>query len=445
MYCYFIFNLGNNKSECGTMLFFDVFMPSLDVYSDLSLVVPWYLDGHPSYALMMSLPPLLNFLFSTYKWWCTEKRSEKKWSWILLLLQFYQQWKALKVIRLLWKGDKRANDAKKEMLKEASSLEPFLEATPATIIMTMIWLLAFADAKRLNPTGLPECTDAEYLSPQFKNFCAVFGGFGGTYWFFTSYAISVITSALGITKFLQNGPFAILSNNGTLNGLLTWRFILAYYSVMLSLITKAIFAAVLMGLASGGHDGPSTHRYDRSTKIWIYALMFIMMNIFPHILMSIINIASSTGCSKKMMDIIFNYPALLILPAFTHFAVGPETLSCCGKWGDNYQRHRLVISTKCTIINMALTLLFYGLVMVISCFVVGDVSATPGMGACELFFGYVMPPILISSVALTLIFLSLEKQCCCSGSQRCFCSCCCGPQCYEFRKEYINTVTKNEV
>jgi hypothetical protein len=363
----------------------------------------------------------LNFFFSTYKWWCIEKKSQKKWSWILLLLQFYQQWKALKVIRLLWKGDKRANEKKKEMLKEVSSLEPFLESTPATIIMTMIWLLAIVDRSG-------------------GSHSAVFGGFGGVPVFFTTYAISVITSALGITKFLQNGPCAILSNNGTLSGMLTWKFILAYYSVMLSLVTKAIFAAVIMAFASG-----SNIYYDRFPLICIYVVTFLMLNIFPHILLSIICIASSTGCNKKMAEIIFNYPALLILPAFSYFVVGPETLPCCGQSRNNSERHHLVISKKCTIINMALTLLFYGIVMVIPCVGLGDVEFVPNMCVCRFFYGIVIPTFLLGSVTLTLLFLALDKQCCCASSQKCFCSCCCGPHCYEFRKDYINTRGNNEV
>jgi hypothetical protein len=139
------------------MLFFDVVLPTLDVYSDLSLVVPWYLDGHPKYALMMTIPPLLNLGFTSYKWWSSEKSSEKKWSWLLVILQFYSQFKALQVINLLWKKDPKAHEKKKEMLKEVSSLEPFLESTPSTLIMTMIWFLAAYGENGFGPemTGIP--------------------------------------------------------------------------------------------------------------------------------------------------------------------------------------------------------------------------------------------------------------------------------------------------
>ena len=308
--------------------------------------------------------------------------------------------------------------------------------------MTMIWLQAVTGHGYF-PT---ECTDIPtyYNKLDVKRYCAVFGGFGGVYWFLATYIISILTSALGITKFLHNGPFAILSDNGALNGLLTWRFVLAYASVMVSLITKALLAAVLMVFATGHRRGGNL--YDRSTMIMISNVSFLMINIFPNILMAIICIASTTGCSKKLADIIFNYPALLILPAFTHFKVGPKTLSFCGNSTNISQRHHLVVSKKCTIINMTLTLFFFGLVMVISHVVLGDaIFGKEASSSFEFFFGVIMPPIVFSSITLTLIFLALEKQFCCSGSQNYFFPCCCGPRCYNFRNEYINTATNNEL
>ena len=229
--------------------------------------------------------PLFNFVFTSYKWWKSEKRSEKKWTWILLVLQFYQQWRALKVINLLWKQDKRAHEKTQEMLKDVSSLEPFLEATPAFLIMTFIWFLA------LNPTGVGHtaidnyysgtlnCSDLRHLNSSENNFCAVFDGFGGPAWFFTTYTISIFTSSLGITKFLQTGPCAVLSNTGILGGILSWRFILAYICVMLSLISKAIFAAILAGFNS---------IVCASRLALIYSLVFFGLNILPHVIFSIV-------------------------------------------------------------------------------------------------------------------------------------------------------------
>ena len=135
-------------SECMQMMFFDVFIPTLDVYGDASLVIPWYYKGHHLYyAAFMTIPMILNYLFTTYKWWSLEKTSDKKWSWILVTLQLWQQWRAIKIIYLLFKRNPRAHEKKKQMLKELSSIEPFLESMPAILIMSCIWIHAMMTAK----------------------------------------------------------------------------------------------------------------------------------------------------------------------------------------------------------------------------------------------------------------------------------------------------------
>ena len=65
----------------------DVTLPSMDVYADFSLVAGWYLSGHFKYAISMTVPILLQFLSTIYKWVRLEKRKHKIWSWPILMLQ----------------------------------------------------------------------------------------------------------------------------------------------------------------------------------------------------------------------------------------------------------------------------------------------------------------------------------------------------------------------
>ena len=76
--------------------------------------------------------------------------------------------------------------------------------------------------------------------------CAIYGGFGGKVWFFITFSTSIITGSLGVTKFLQTGPCSMLSEEGTLGGLLRWKFIIAYLAVMTSMVTKALFIAIFV-------------------------------------------------------------------------------------------------------------------------------------------------------------------------------------------------------
>ena len=125
------------------MTFFDVILPTFDVYGDFSLILSWLIRGHPVYAGMMTVPMLLNYIFTSYKWWVMEKKKKsdsRKWSWILVLLQFWQQWNVLKVIVKLVKKDDQAEEKKKTMLRELSSIEPFMESMPSMLFMTCIWM-----------------------------------------------------------------------------------------------------------------------------------------------------------------------------------------------------------------------------------------------------------------------------------------------------------------
>merc|ERR1712165_365623 len=83
-----------------------------------------------------------------------------------------------------------------------------------------------------------------------NNECAVYGGLGGMAWFFTTYIISIITGALGITKFLQGGPFSVLTSEGALNGICRCRFFLAFLAVMTSIVTKGTFIAIFFSSVS---------------------------------------------------------------------------------------------------------------------------------------------------------------------------------------------------
>ena len=94
---------------------FDVGLPTLDVYSDLSLIIPWFIRGHVIYGWSMTVPLLLQFISTAYKWIKMEKPEDKKWSWILLLLQLWPQWRAIRIIRLLYRNDPRAVEKKKTL------------------------------------------------------------------------------------------------------------------------------------------------------------------------------------------------------------------------------------------------------------------------------------------------------------------------------------------
>ena len=93
----------------------------------------------------MTFPLLLQFLSTTYKWFRLEKRESKRWSWIILLLQCWPQWRAIRIIQLEMKKDEEAQAKKIELMREVTTTEPFLEAWPSILVMTIICFISIID------------------------------------------------------------------------------------------------------------------------------------------------------------------------------------------------------------------------------------------------------------------------------------------------------------
>ena len=374
-----------------------------------------------------------------------EKKAEKKWTWVLLLLQVWPQWRALRIAHLLYKGDKRAQLKKDTLVSEIRSIEPFLESVPTIMVMTMIMVQAtFGLLHIVSDTDDHEIDCSIIYWEHWKNnYCAAFGGLGGVRWFLITYAISLGTGALGLTQFLQTGPCAILTQNGHLRGMLKWKFIIASFATLLSLVTKVVFVAIMMEIASelGSHRGGILGGGVFHETIIVSVLIFFALNILPHIILAAMCVALGTGCNKKYLNIIFGYPAICLLSAFTYFVVGPRTISCSAEQNpDFHERKEVVVSKKLTVLNIIFSSILY-------CVVIG-ILWTLGHDNIKGFewFGTVFTPIFVIGIITNIIFLSLDQTCCFSRSQQCFCTCCCGPSCYDLRCRYIdNTSAGNEI
>ena len=321
---------------------FDVGLPTLDVYSDLSLIIPWFIGGHYIYGASMTFPIMLCFLATAYKWYRIEESTNKRWSWVFLLLQLWPQLRAIRVMKKLYQGDTRAYENKKHLNSELGSIEPFLESWPSLIIMTAIWCHA------MGASGM-------------DNMQVVFGGTRFSFaWYWTTYVISVAAGSLGITKLLQIGPCPVLTEEGKLGGLLSCTFFTHFLAVAFSMGTKAAILGMNVGfVASGSPSGME--------REWPNILICFMLALVPNIMLSLISIGSSTGCNKKLFRMIVDYPALWLLPAATFFVVGPVKKK---KWGQicdkDHSNHRLIgVSGKLTALNIILTTVMYAIIFLL--------------------------------------------------------------------------------
>ena len=458
---------------------FDVVFPSLDVYSDFSLILGWYMNGHFKYAISMTIPIMLQFLFTIYKWIRLEKMANKKWTWPILLLQFWPQWRAIRIMRLDFRNDSKIEAKKKELMREVTSTEPFLEAFLSIIIMTIIFISALGDNSfrdncsynyLTNTWNEVECE--EYQNAWSWNFqppkyctnhpedgkCAVYGGFGGQAWFFTSFYISIITGTLGITKFLQVGPFSVLSTEGVIGGICKWRFLLTFLAVMMSLVTKGVFMGSYIAYFYAGNLWSNVQSKsmiktmfgtsgDSETIVALLSLLSGLL-IVINFLFAITCISCSTGINKKLIKVVLAYPAAWMLPIATYFAIGPINSSCCSK--TRIDRHHLGFSKHLTIINIVLTMMIYA--TIISLFAAYDITLQLSdinwymelIGNIHNINLYVIfVPLLILSLLFNIICLLLDENFCCQKSQNCFCSFCCSFECFKHDTFVIDTTTND--
>ena len=423
------------------IMFSSVFLPTFDVVCDLWLVIPWYLKGHYHYATLMTIPMVLNYPITIYKWCLLEKTSDRKWSWILVSLQLWQQWRMIKIIYLLLKKDARAQEKKKELLKQLSGIEPFFESVPALIILSCIVFHAVnvsgvrkeinEGIHRINSPDskyhLINCTDP--LRPLvYKNLCELTENGGVSKMTFMFHKLT-LSGSWGIMKFLQNGPCAILSTNGYLGGLLNWRFIISFVAVYCSLSIKAVMGAALV-------VEPLFCDHSLTGGSISYVCLVLSIYVFTNLILSISSIASATGFSKKFLKIVFNYPSLLLLSVYTHFAAGPGALPRCKKSIGTSKNKHIIVSKTTTAINTGLTVLSHIIAIIV--ILAADHEKYGRKQAEDVFRLFIALPIYIS-VCCTFIFIGLDSLVACRpGCNNCGVTLCCTPCCFESRCDCID-------
>ena len=85
-------------------------------------------DHHPTWATLLLIPFLLNYIASWYAWYQTDKR--KQFTWLACLVGLYPQLRAGIIIRELLRDQKRGLTEKKKFERELSENEVFSEKYP---------------------------------------------------------------------------------------------------------------------------------------------------------------------------------------------------------------------------------------------------------------------------------------------------------------------------
>ena len=290
------------------LIIFNIILPTVDVYRDLRMMFTLY--SFPQYwrwGLFLFSGVATNFVFTCLAWWRLESAQSKRWSWLVLLLQLWPQWRAARVLRMTWRGVPAAPQEKAKLDREVGGLEPFLEAIPTAFVVYCISYYRFSE---------PELWDRV----------------GGWFPFFVGYYGACLT----MTLFLKGGPCFILPSKGRAAGILTWRFATVILTIAITIYSKIM----LMNLSLN--------------SFVTYACSICSLSM----LLALLPLRQAAGSWRKVLSLTTTYPALLLLPMFSYFTFAAHK-TAEGVAG-------LILSWKWTWINMLLSFVGTTLRMLLS-------------------------------------------------------------------------------
>ena len=142
-------------------------------------------ENHPSWATMLLVPFLLNYLAGWYRWYQEDEKRQHTWP-ACLVPGLYPLLREASIIRELWRNPKRGLAKKRKFEREMSEIEPFLESIPTCLILSYI----------LHNIGRNE-------SNRRGGAMVVLNSNFGSWYFGFSYITSIISASLGMVKVLK--------------------------------------------------------------------------------------------------------------------------------------------------------------------------------------------------------------------------------------------------
>ena len=120
-------------------------------------------------------------------------------------------------------------------MRNISTFEPFVESIAQLIIKLCIWTFYLQDhLEKFQGKVNPLFEDSS--PPPFFIFTTIISG---------------LASILGITRFFKEGPVKFLPQSGMMNGLLTFKFILTFISILFNLFSKILLLVMMLYVSLG--------------------------------------------------------------------------------------------------------------------------------------------------------------------------------------------------
>ena len=109
--------------EFTLLIVLGIVVPTVDVYSDGALIIQLSTSTHPRFAIALSVPLTISFLFLLPHWWKKEKTGCRRlMTFPLLLLQLWPQYRALQLLLTLWNNPRRFQTKLEEYNRDVSCL-----------------------------------------------------------------------------------------------------------------------------------------------------------------------------------------------------------------------------------------------------------------------------------------------------------------------------------
>jgi len=296
-------NVSTYKMDILCLLLFGVILTSLDIYIlDVLTVRKFLKEEHYKFAVMFALPMLVHSILIGIFWWKNEEESTKKWTWILVVLQCYPQYRYLKLVyKIVMKSDHTIpwNQEKLFLEKTLSTIEPYYETIPQLLV------LACYINDNLENIAFFRGWSLEYPFFDFDKMDLMDHGF--TIMF--KFNFSVFTGVLGLMKYLHIGVFRVLPSGESkrLGGRLTLGYFLLFISVVIVFVWKGTVLVALMVVMPG-------------QGTWAF-FKWLGLCVAPQFITTTAILAWSL--KSRFFSVVTSHFPLLLCPVWTCFSFGP--------------------------------------------------------------------------------------------------------------------------
>ena len=160
------------KKDVCMLVTMSILWPSCDVYSDLLLFIDLMIRGEVRYAACLLLPQLVNISLTALLWKKLELKEHRSWSWILVPLQAWPQFFALRIIWTMLLGKEEWKTSKLTLKSQITTLEPYTESLPCVYILVTLWAYEASvkenDRCTMGWLSSSECVQAKLVSSNSK-------------------------------------------------------------------------------------------------------------------------------------------------------------------------------------------------------------------------------------------------------------------------------------